>query len=71
MLNLISNAIKFTDSGSVMFSCSAMKESEKKTILKIEVKDTGMGISKKNLSIIFDKFWQADNMNKENMEAQV
>ncbi|MCU4177376.1 sensor histidine kinase [Carboxylicivirga sp. N1Y90] len=56
MLNLISNAIKFTDSGYVAISYEVIEN----TKLKISVKDTGPGISDENLKIIFDRFRQVD-----------
>ncbi len=60
LTNLISNAIKYTDKGSidVVVDCKTLKKD------KIEVfcivKDTGLGISKDKLDSIFDKFTQAD-----------
>ncbi len=65
MINLISNAIKFTSFGSVRFSCSVKKDHGDMTRLKIDVKDTGIGISPKDLTSIFDEFSQAENMVKE------
>ncbi len=65
MINLISNAIKFTNFGSVRFSCSVKKDSGDTIKLKIDVKDTGIGIHPQELSSIFDEFSQAENMVKE------
>ncbi len=65
MINLISNAIKFTSFGSVRFSCSVKKDHGDFIKLKIDVKDTGIGISPKDLTSIFDEFSQAENMVKE------
>jgi CheY-like chemotaxis protein len=53
--NIISNALKFTEHGSV--EVSAEIEGGK---LRIEVKDTGIGISPEHLPYIFDEFRQAD-----------
>jgi len=52
--NLISNAIKFTDQGSVTFSSKPVKKG-----LQISVSDTGKGIPKDKLKIIFQSFEQA------------
>lgn len=61
LINLISNAIKFTHSGGIKLRCSA--HSEKiggKCALKFEVADTGIGIHKDKLNTIFERFSQAD-----------
>lgn len=56
ILNLLSNAIKFTNnSGQISVYVSSQNDT-----LKIEVKDTGIGINKEKLNIIFDKFTQID-----------
>ncbi len=61
VLNLVSNAIKFTDSGSVELRVKSQKEDEHTTALQFKVTDTGIGISEKNLQIIFDEYVQAEN----------
>lgn len=53
--NLIGNAVKFTDKGSVTVTAIHQNKS-----LIVEVKDTGIGISKNNISHIFEEFRQAD-----------
>src|SRR5436190_913740 len=58
--NLLFNALKFTPSGGRV-SLLAEKASEK-YVLKVQ--DTGMGISKKNLSNVFSRFWQADDSSR-------
>lgn len=61
LLNLISNAIKFTDTGFVEL-WSKIKTLENNEIeLTIGVRDTGIGISAKGLSKIFEDFSQEDN----------
>lgn len=63
LFNLVGNALKFTDKGSVFIICKSRKafSSPKKVVLSIEVRDTGVGISKENISKIFDGFQQADS----------
>lgn len=59
--NLVSNAIKFTESGYVKVTLRDIKNTESgMTSVKIEVRDSGIGIAPENLSSIFDKFTQAD-----------
>ncbi len=61
--NLINNAIKFTDHGEIQVS--ARHSGEKKSV-EIEVKDSGIGIPKEALPVIFEKFRQADNSSTRN-----
>ena len=61
ILNLISNAIKFTDKGSVTLKVNSLDTDKTKTYLQFEVVDTGIGISKEQLSTLFQNYSQADN----------
>lgn len=61
LINLIGNAIKFTDKGEVVFSAKSEKQEDSLCELQMEIRDTGIGISKENLEIIFDEFVQAEN----------
>jgi CheY-like chemotaxis protein len=58
MNNLLSNAMKFTEEGSITFGYEHQNDN-----LLFYVKDTGIGIKKKNLSLIFDHFRQIDESN--------
>ncbi len=60
LINLINNAIKFTNEGAITISLSCTYDSDKIAIVKFEVKDTGIGISESKLDHIFDTFKQAD-----------
>jgi signal transduction histidine kinase len=59
--NLVHNAIKFTIKGSVSVSIKIESSTEKHLSLKIEVRDTGIGISAEDQKIIFQRFTQADS----------
>ncbi|MFO7602029.1 MAG: response regulator, partial [Candidatus Desulfacyla sp.] len=60
LTNLAGNAIKFTQDGEVNIQASLESESEDAVVLRVAVQDTGIGIPEERLSIIFDKFTQAD-----------
>lgn len=59
MLNLVSNAVKFTEEGSVTIKAEIQAEAPDKML--ISVIDTGIGISAKQLETVFDRFRQADS----------
>ena len=61
LLNLISNAIKFTDQGGVTLRASIREESERDLLVGVDVVDTGIGIRPDALQRIFDPFEQADS----------
>lgn len=62
LLNLASNAIKFTEKGQVTLEVMTLKEVESgRTRLRFEMRDTGIGISDEGRSRLFQKFVQADS----------
>ena len=63
LINLIGNALKFTEQGFIKLSVSLHQEYPDNIDLKIEVADSGIGISEDKLSIIFDSFSQAHKNN--------
>ena len=60
LLNLISNAIKFTDTGEVRLSQRGIPNSDNGLEVAFEILDTGVGIDSGKLATIFDAFTQAD-----------
>ncbi len=60
LLNLIGNAIKFTDHGEVLVTAKPTREANGTTMLQWTVKDTGIGIAADKLDHIFSAFAQAD-----------
>ena len=60
LVNLIGNAIKFTGKGEVRVRVSLEDEEDRRARIRFEVKDTGIGISEENLSLLFQPFTQAD-----------
>ena len=58
--NLIGNAVKFTDKGTITIEVRVLEEASDYIKLKFDVKDTGIGIDEENLSKLFKSFSQAD-----------
>ena len=61
IINLVSNAIKFTDSGHVMISVKSTDVNSENVSLHFEVADTGIGIPEKVQKKLFEKFTQGDS----------
>jgi signal transduction histidine kinase len=55
LLNLVNNAIKFTDAGSIIIECQKVNDH-----IKIKISDTGMGIENDKLELLFKPFMQID-----------
>lgn len=60
VLNLIGNAIKFTDGGSITVRVIISSDSKGRDFLKASVEDTGIGISEKDSQKLFEPFTQVD-----------
>ena len=60
LLNLLGNAIKFTEAGSVTLTVTAQPGIESASILQFAVSDTGIGIPVEKLQHVFERFTQAD-----------
>lgn len=58
LLNLVSNAIKFTERGSVTFKCDKVSSSPDSVLLKFTITDSGIGIPKDKIDSIFNSFEQ-------------
>jgi CheY-like chemotaxis protein len=60
LLNMVSNALKFTDAGRVCICCSVIDDRENEQRIRFEVCDTGIGIDPEKTEHIFDSFSQED-----------
>ena len=67
--NLLSNAVKYTEKGSVLLRMSAIEQDDKDVTLRIEVKDTGIGIKEENLEKLFQNFTRIDVEKNRNIEG--
>eukprot|EP01117_Protostelium_nocturnum_P016797 TRINITY_DN6720_c0_g1_i2.p1 TRINITY_DN6720_c0_g1~~TRINITY_DN6720_c0_g1_i2.p1 ORF type:complete len:961 (+),score=295.08 TRINITY_DN6720_c0_g1_i2:157-3039(+) len=61
LINLINNAIKFTDSGEVVVEVELESRFEDKSKLKFKIKDSGIGITNEDMKDLFKPFVQLDN----------
>jgi PAS domain S-box-containing protein len=61
ILNLVSNAVKFTSKGEITISVRLLNENEEKAIIEFSVTDTGIGIPEDRIEHIFENFQQASS----------
>ncbi|MFP4543549.1 MAG: response regulator [Candidatus Kapaibacterium sp.] len=61
IINLLSNALKFTDKGKVILEVKSLMEEHDKELLRFEVSDTGIGIPETKRQMLFKSFSQADD----------
>lgn len=69
ILNLLTNAIKYTSEGSITLSISGKKVRNDQFNLLIQVSDTGMGIKREDISRLFDSFTRIDEFNNHSIEG--
>jgi signal transduction histidine kinase/HPt (histidine-containing phosphotransfer) domain-containing protein/ActR/RegA family two-component response regulator len=60
IINLVDNAVKFTHDGEIGISASLVSDLDAFTVIRFEIRDTGIGIPQSQLALIFDPFTQAD-----------
>ncbi|RMG58879.1 MAG: response regulator, partial [Deltaproteobacteria bacterium] len=61
LINLLGNAVKFTEKGHVCLTADLVEENEERIIVRFEVEDTGIGIPPEISDRIFEPFTQADS----------
>ncbi len=61
LLNLVSNAVKFTPQGSVGIRAYAVQDEQGVAHIRLDVSDTGIGIDQKDMPILFEPFRQVDS----------
>lgn len=61
ILNLISNAVKFTSEGSIKLDTKLLRETDQNVEIEFSIKDTGIGIKEDKIDSIFENFQQASS----------
>ncbi len=61
LLNLVSNASKFTQEGEIVISAYPIQLDDGKIMAQIDIRDTGLGIAEKDLPLLFEAFRQVDS----------
>ena len=69
LVNLLGNAIKFTQTGEIIIEVKAESTNDKNVTISFSVKDTGVGIPKDKLQHIFDSFYQVNKPGKNKIEG--
>ncbi len=64
LLNLINNAVKFTEKGRIIVSAKELSRNKRASLVNITVDDSGIGIDEAQLPHIFERFRQADPQTK-------
>ena len=59
-MNLLGNAVKFTEQGEVILRVGLVEETENAAVVRLEVKDTGIGMDEEQRARLFQSFSQAD-----------
>ncbi|MDE6567846.1 MAG: DegV family EDD domain-containing protein [Lachnospiraceae bacterium] len=69
LTNILTNAVKYTETGSVTLTAKGERTAPDELLLRISVKDTGKGIRKENLADLFDSFKRVDEKENRNIEG--
>ena len=69
IINILTNAIKYTEEGSVTMHFGGEFMGPDQFMLRVEIEDTGIGIRKENLPYLFDTFQRVDEKDNKNIEG--
>jgi signal transduction histidine kinase/DNA-binding response OmpR family regulator len=61
LINLVSNAIKFTETGEIVLSIKLIEKRQESVHLEFNVRDTGIGLTQHQIELLFEPFTQADS----------
>ena len=69
LINILGNAIKFTEEGYVSLETSLLEEEDNKTKIEFRIRDTGVGIPPEKVDKIFDSFIQIENRMQKSLKG--
>ena len=69
IINILTNALKYTAKGHVQFTVSGQKTETDRAVLYVSVKDTGIGIKEEDKERLFDAFQRVDESRNRNIEG--
>ncbi len=69
MVNLLTNAVKYTEKGTVKFTVKELEREDGNVHLYVEVKDTGIGIREEDMERLFESFERLDSERNRNIEG--
>lgn len=69
VINLLTNAVKYTEKGIVTFSVGWEKTSEDEAVIIVTVRDTGIGIKPEDMSRLFDEYGRVDELRNRAVEG--
>ena len=69
LINILANAVKYTNEGSVTLTASAEKAEENQVALKVSVADTGIGIRKEDIPHLYETFSRVDEKSNIHVEG--
>ncbi len=67
--NLLTNAVKYTEKGSVTFSVKVVEKTDKNVRMKVSVMDTGIGIRPEDMERLFDEYQRVDEKRNRSVEG--
>ena len=69
VVNLLTNAVKYTPAGTVWLRLHGTRKDDKHEILRFEVEDTGIGIKEEDLPHLFDEYQRFDDLKNRHIEG--
>lgn len=69
VINLLTNAVKYTEKGTVTFSVEWEKTSDEEAVIIVAVRDTGIGIKPEDMSRLFDEYGRVDELRNRAIEG--
>lgn len=69
IMNLLTNAVKYTNAGTIWFNINGILNNDNTVTLHVEIKDTGIGIKPEDISKLYEKFQRIDEQRNRNIEG--